>query len=142
MEHYRGTTGALQLSPKFADVGGIREGSSKRSGRSNSCLKALKADEKGPQKGPEGPEKVKGQKLEGEGPVVLLMTTNCLPALQKALLLLHSTTASTTIALCSAVQYTIVLCSTVQYYTEHRGIYQYYRHYGHYGHSHSATVVL
>jgi hypothetical protein len=52
---------------------GISEGSSKRSGRSNSCLEALEADEKGSRKGPEGPEKIKGWKPEGEGPVILLM---------------------------------------------------------------------
>ena len=66
-------------------------------------------------------------------------TTGSMAILQTVCSYYHSTTAVATIVLCSSVQYTIVLCSTMQHYTEHRGIYQYYRHYGH---SHRATIVL
>ena len=49
---------------------GIREGSSERSERFGSCPEA---DRKDSWKGPAGLEKDKGQKPEGEGPVILLM---------------------------------------------------------------------
>ena len=53
-------------------------GSSERGKSLDSCLEAAEAAEKWYQKGPEGPEKVKGQKLEGKGHVILLMSVGVL----------------------------------------------------------------